>query len=264
MTRLDNGYPDYNKRWLDYKTRNIYTMRIKSDNYTQTNLSQISHSNTNMARANPWKVINTPLPPPSPTELSHGFTIHAPSSSDLWETPTTAPVFTSPMIYQSIPLGPFRTARVTITADLKDLYAQGGLALIIHRPDAARAWVKAGVEFMNGEQLVCVVGRDTLPDASLGTVITTGSGSDADANAVEAEVTIEMVREETGLAVFEIVAGDGSGHGKRRVIREMAWVFSGSGDEECWIGAYAAKPLGDAKDPDIVVRFRDLVVEVLD
>lgn len=241
-------------------------MEIKSDNYTQTNLSQLSHRSTNMARTSPWKVINTPLPPPSPAELSHGFTIHAPSSSDLWETPTTAPVFTSPMIYQSIPFGSFRRARVTITADLKDLYAQGGLALIIHRPDAARAWVKAGVEFMDGEQRVCVVGRDRLPDASLGTLVTTGSGSgsDADANAAEAEVTIEMVREETGLAVFEILAGDGSGPWKRKVIREMAWVFSGSGDEECWVGAYAAKPVGDAKDPDIVVRFRDLVVEVLD
>ncbi|BCS21166.1 uncharacterized protein APUU_21598A [Aspergillus puulaauensis] len=232
--------------------------------HPQTNLSQLPHRNTNMARASPWKAVNTPLPPPSATELSHGFTIHAPSSSDLWETPATAPVFTCPMIYQSIPLGSFRRSRVTITADLKDRYAQGGLALIIHRPDAARAWVKAGVEFMDGEQLVCVVGRDRLPDASLGTLITTSSGSGSDADAAEAEVTIEMVREDTGLAVFEILAGDGSGHGKRKVIREMAWVFSASGDEECWIGAYAAKPAGDAKDPDIAVRFRGLVVEVLD
>lgn len=202
-----------------------------------------------------WKVINSPSPVLTPTELSHGFTIQAPSSSDLWQTPT-GPVFTYPMIYQSIPLRSFHRARVTITADLKELYGQGGLALIIYRPDATHAWVKADLEFLNGEQLVCVIGRDSLPDSSLGTSIMTGSDGNA-------EVTIEMTRDDTGLAVFEIGAGD-SGSGKRRVIREMAWVFAGSGDEECWVGAYAAKPLGDAKDPDMVVSFRDLVVEISD
>ncbi|OJI97946.1 hypothetical protein ASPVEDRAFT_24861 [Aspergillus versicolor CBS 583.65] len=175
----------------------------------------------------PWKVVNSPSPVPSPTKLSHGFTIQAPSSSDMWGTPT-GPVFTSPM---------------------------GGLALIIHRPDATRAWVKAGPGFINGEQLVCVAGRDRLPDSSLGTSIMASSDGNA-------EVTIEMARDDTGLAVFEIQA-EGSGPERKRVIRETAWVFAGSGNEECWIGAYAAKPLGDAKDPDIVVRFRDLVVEIL-
>lgn len=82
----------------------------------------------------------------------------------------------------------------------------------------------------------------------------------ADGNA---EVTTELTRDDTGLALFEIQAGE-SGPEKRKVIREMAWVFVGSDSEECWIGAYAAKPLGDAKNPDMVVRFRDLVVETLD
>ncbi len=108
---------------------------------------------------------------------------------------------------------------------------------------------------MNGEQIVCVVGRDGLPDSSLGTSIATG----ADPNIASDEVTIEMVREGTGLAVFETQAGDGTGPGRRKVIRKMAWVFAGSGDEECWIGAYAAKPVGDAKGPDMVVRFRGFV-----
>lgn len=55
------------------------------------------------------------------------------------------------MVYQFIPLESFRRAWITVTADLEELYAQGGLALIIHRPDATRALIKAGIEAMNGE-----------------------------------------------------------------------------------------------------------------
>ncbi|KAL4936807.1 hypothetical protein BDV06DRAFT_216368 [Aspergillus oleicola] len=205
-----------------------------------------------------WKVLKSASVPPSTSELSDGFTINAPVGTDLWETPGTPPVFNCPMIYRSMPLVSFRRARVTVTANIESPYAQGGLALIIHRADGTRAWVKTGVEFMNGEQLVCTVGKDQAPDWSPGSTIPQQEPGDR-----KREVTIEMVREETGLAVFEISAGCEPGTEKRKVIRELAWVFSVASNEhvECWVGAYAAKPLGNENEGYLVVKLRGLVVD---
>ncbi|KAL4957084.1 hypothetical protein BDW69DRAFT_52352 [Aspergillus filifer] len=196
--------------------------------------------------------------PPSTSELSDGFTISAPLGTDLWETPTTPPVFNCPMIYKSLALSSFRRARVTVTADIKSLYAQGGLVIIIHRADGTRAWIKTGVEFLDGQQMICVVGKDSAPDWSPGLIITP-----QEPGVREREVTIEISREENGLAVFELCDGVEPGSERRRMIRELAWVSSAAGDErvECWVGAYAAKPLGDDGESELVVRFRRLVVE---
>ncbi|KAL4928915.1 uncharacterized protein BDV17DRAFT_291240 [Aspergillus undulatus] len=203
-----------------------------------------------------WKVLHSAIQPPSTSELSDGFAIHAPLSTDLWETPSTPPVFNCPMIYKPMPLASFKRARVTVTADIQSLYAQGGLALIIHRSDGTRAWIKTAVEFMDGEQLVCTVGKDQWPDWSPGSMIPPRL-----AGQPVREVTIEIAREPTGLAVFETGAEARDGLKKRRMIRELAWVFAGDASDECYVGAYAAKPLGDEKDGDMVVRFRGLIVE---
>ncbi|KAL4789287.1 hypothetical protein BDV19DRAFT_395192 [Aspergillus venezuelensis] len=205
-----------------------------------------------------WKLLHSASAPPITSELFDGFTISAPLGTDLWETSTRPPVFNCPMIYKSMPLSSFRRARVTVTADIKSPYAQGGLAFMLHRKDGTRAWIKTGVEFMDGQQMVCAVGKDQAPDWSPGSTI-----APQEPDVREREVTVEICSEEGGLAVFEISDGAEPGTEKKRMIRELAWVFSPAGDEhvECWVGAYAAKPLGDEGDGDLAVRFRGLVVE---
>ncbi|KAL4959272.1 DUF1349 domain-containing protein [Aspergillus stella-maris] len=207
-----------------------------------------------------WKILHSASisTPPSTSELSDGFTITAPLGTDLWETSTAPPVFNCPMIYKSMPLSSFRRARVTVTANIKTLYAQGGLAFMLRRTDGTRAWIKTGVEFIDGQQMVCVVGKDQAPDWSPGSTIVP-----QEPGVQEREVTVEISREEGGLAVFEISEGGEPGSERRKMIRELAWVLSPTGDEhvECWVGAYAAKPLGKEGDGDLVVRFRRLSVE---
>ena len=107
-------------------------------------------------------IIDTTLPVPIPTELSHGFTIH--------------------------------------------------------RPDATRAWIKAGIQVMNGNGLSALLGGTDclIPGWGLRlqpVLLIPISASD--------EVTIEMERAGTGLAVFGTQAEDDSGPEKRKVIRDM-------------------------------------------
>ncbi|KAL3470490.1 hypothetical protein BJX99DRAFT_264170 [Aspergillus californicus] len=199
----------------------------------------------------PWKAINVSSTLPSPAELTSGFTLHAPPSSDLWETPDTPAVFTTPVVYQDMPLGVFKRARVTITANITELYAQGGLALIVHCADGSRKWVKTGMEFMHGRQIVGTVGKDLWPDWSPGSAI-----PDCETGR---EMTVEMVRGAMGLEVYEVEMKDGVE--TRTMIRDLVWVFTGNEDAECWVGAYVAKPLGNAGDASMVVTFRDLVIE---
>ena len=53
---------------------------------------------------------------------------------------------------------------------------------------------------------------------------------------------------------------------ERRPVREITWVFDGDGDpgnDQAWIGVYAAKPTKDEDDDSraLEVTFRDFVVE---
>ncbi|KAL4885401.1 hypothetical protein BJY04DRAFT_179670 [Aspergillus karnatakaensis] len=200
----------------------------------------------------PWRTANIPSPLPEDAQFMHGFTLHGPSSSDLWEAPGSDPTFTAPMIYQAMPVQAFRRVRVTVTAELAHLYAQGGVALIIHRADGSRAWLKTGVEFVDGRQVLCTVGKDRNVDCSYASTVEHGE-----------EVTIEVERGGCGVVVYKVDLDAGTEGGKenRTVVRDLAWVVSGDQMEECWIGVYVAKPLGDAGDPDVVVKFRELVIE---
>lgn len=122
--------------------------------------------------------------------------------------------------------------------------------MVIHCRDGNTRWIKTGLEFIRGQRIVGTVGKDQWPDWSGGSVVPEGmEGS---------EVTVEMARLDLHLAVVEINGGEGGE--ERKVIREIDWVFAGNnGDEECWVGVYAAKPGGTGSD--LVVSFSGLIIE---
>ncbi|KAJ5297826.1 hypothetical protein N7508_008075 [Penicillium antarcticum] len=94
-------------------------------------------------------------------------------------------------------------------------------------PEGYEKWIKMESEVMDGQQMICVVGKDQWPDLSLGRRFTR-RGS-------------ESVTEETP------------------ILREIGWVFAEEQSVECLFSVYAAKP--GTTDED-VVDFKDLVIEL--
>lgn len=80
-------------------------------------------------------------------------------------------------------------------------------------------------------------------------------------------MTVEFAREaipgtdEPSLWVYLVEDGGR----RRRPIREVTWAFEGGagGEEECWVGVYAAKPTPTPADPseELEVRFSGLTIE---
>lgn len=65
--------------------------------------------------------------------------------------------------------------------------------------------------------------------------------------------TLELSREEDGsLWVYQLEGV------KRLPMREVTWFFEGDGNEECWVGVYAAKPTGNGA---LEVTFSHLMIE---
>ena len=154
-------------------------------------------------------------------------------------------------------LSTFRRARVTVSADWKTLYDQGGLCLALPQSPGSthRKWIKTGIEFYKGVPQVSTVACDRWPDWSLSPLPTSG----------EKSVTVEMEREviegEKG-STLHIYMMEGI---ERKPIREVTWVFGEDEDMEgeCWVGAFVAKPKKDADDEEkaLSVDFGNLSVD---
>ena len=197
-----------------------------------------------------WKAVNIDTDPPAASEIPRKFSIRASPQTDIWESPISKRAFNAPILYQSMPLAKFKRARVTIASDFQDTYSQGGLIIILHPRNGDTQWVKIGVESLQGEQMVSVVGKDRWPDCSNGSVLQKEEQG--------CEATIEMVRRDSYLEVAEIEFRNGEERSK--VIREIIWAFAArTGDEECWVGAYAAEPTDTVSD--LVVTFTGLDIE---
>lgn len=180
---------------------------------------------------------------PAPSELPNDFTISAKANTDLWKKPPSTHSFNCPILHQTIKLSAFKSARVAVSAEWKELYDQGGLCIIINKADGSRKWVKTGVEFVEDAAHVSTVAMDRWSDWSLRPMPSAGGMG----------ATVEMAREEDGSLWVYLLEGV-----KRRPLREVTWFFEGDGEEECWIGVYAAKPCGKG---EIEVSFSHLVVE---
>lgn len=174
------------------------------------------------------------------------FSIKAPPSTDVWAKPPSTYRFNAPILYESLPLKSFKRARVSIVAEWKVLYDQGGLIFVIgaQGDEAQRQWIKCGIEFTNNKPHISVVSKDRWADWSLTEVPSGGQAT-----------TLELERDaENTLWVYLV---DGA---SRVPLREVTWAFEQEETVECWIGSYAARPASSPTD-DLAVDFRDFIVE---
>jgi uncharacterized protein len=182
-------------------------------------------------------------------DTSGSFEITASPGTDIWDKPPSTHSFNAPILYQTRTKGTFKSARVTITADWKDQYDQGGLALVIKSQDRGR-WVKTGIEFLDGIPLVGTVAKDEWSDWSLRPLL-------AETLSVEEVAIVEMENAADGSLWVWLV----SEAGKRLPLREVTWWGALPEDTEICIGPYAAKPAPNGEKGDLVVKFEGLEIK---
>lgn len=195
-----------------------------------------------------------------PTPLPKSFTICTPPDCDTWRKPPSTNNFNAPLLLRNLPLSSLRSARVTVSADWKTKFDQGGLVLILPGKEdrSQRKWVKTGIEFFEGRPNLSTVACDRWADWSLAPLPESDHG----------KVTIELSREvtkgekTTTLWVHSVDASTG----QKRALREVSWVFEDGSlqqETECEIGVYSAKPIKEESDEkkELEVKFEDLVIE---
>jgi uncharacterized protein len=156
-------------------------------------------------------------------DLSKPFDITCSPQTDVWDKPPSTHSFNAPIIYQTTTVGQFRRARVTVSADWKDKYDQGGLALVVNS-DAGRQWVKSGIEYENDRPNLSTVATPKWSDWSL-----------LPLSRQKAALEIETP-EDGSLWVF-LVEEDGT----KVALREVTWWADLSKSAELWVGPYVAK-----------------------
>jgi regulation of enolase protein 1 (concanavalin A-like superfamily) len=196
----------------------------------------------------------SPVPHTASSAPSSTFTLTASAPTDIWRKPPDLDVFTAPIAYQSLPISAFLSARVTVSAEWKTLYDQGGLVIVLPPKKSAvspeqKRWVKAGIEFYQGRPFMSVVAADEWADWSLVPL--------SEDNARDGQVTVEIERdrEEDGNlgSVLRLLVVEESG--KKTPIREVTWAFHGvEEEEEMWVGLFAAKPT-TSEVKELVVSF---------
>jgi uncharacterized protein len=179
-----------------------------------------------------------------PEGFPHRFKIDCAPDTDIWEKPPSTHSFNGPIIYRSLSVSAFRSAKVIVSANWKHKYDQGGLCLVINPNGMHRQWVKTGIEYLDGQPNVSTVATDRWSDWSLRPM---PSGDTVGA-------TIEMVNEDDGSLWVYLIDAD-----KRVPIREVTWWADVNKEVECWVGVYAAKPAKEHEN--LVVNFDHLVVE---
>lgn len=180
----------------------------------------------------------------APGELPTEFSITASTSTDIWVKPPDTKRFDAPILHKIFPLSSFARARVSVSANWKDLYDQGGLILVVPQKDGTKHWVKTGIEFYKGQAMASTVSStDNGSDWSLLPI--PGGGS---------SVTIEMVKEDGSLWIYII-------EGVRHVpIREVTWILADAENKgDCWLGAFAAKPSNEGGKLEVI--FAHLLIE---
>ena len=197
--------------------------------------------------------------PPLPKQLDR-FTLCAKSNTDLWTKPSATNKFNCPFLYRIIKLASFSRARVSVSAAWKDQYDQGGLCLMLPQKDGPPKWIKTGIEFEDGSAHVSTVATDRWSDWSLYPVPSNQNTSDVDGgnggdgnNANVVVATVEMSKHRDGSLWVYLIDGD-----RKEPLREVTWFADLGGSDECWIGAYTAKP---SKSGELAVSFSHLVIE---
>ncbi|PWW77863.1 hypothetical protein C7212DRAFT_101235, partial [Tuber magnatum] len=184
------------------------------------------------------------------------FTLSTEPVTDLWRKPPNLIASNQPTLYTPLLLSTFVSATASFRADWKTLYDQAGLIMIFLRSPPAEAstkpplglpedhppaWIKSGIEFVNG-----IPNRGTVsapfnlwadwslvPNLDAGTSIT-----------FEREGAVDGGQLGSSLQIF-LVEGEEK---RKTMVREVTWGFA---EElvECgtvtWVGVYLAKPTRD-------------------
>lgn len=147
--------------------------------------------------------------------------------------------FNAPAIGARIPVSAFKTLSATVSGPWKTQFDQGGLLIAFPKSPGAdlhdSQWIKAGIEFFNGEPKLGVVGTDRFSDWSLCPMFEEGS-----------KASFVAAKEGDTIWIYAVVKG------KREPLREIKWadLEGRAKDAEMWVGVYGAKPTpeeGDAK-----------------
>lgn len=197
-----------------------------------------------------WEALNTPTSS-IPSDTTKPFTLSTPPKVDIWRR-LSSNDFNAPAIGTRIPLSTFHSLSATVFGPWKTKFDQGGLLLAFpSHPGGSLEnvqWIKAGIEYFEGEPKLGVVGTDRYSDWSLCAMFEAGGKARLEA----------VVEEGETIWVYAVVGG------KRQPLREVKWVFEGKGREsEVWVGVYAAKPTPDEGDEGRVleVGFEDVILE---
>lgn len=187
-----------------------------------------------------------------PTTLS-AFHISAIAPTDLWRKLPSLDVHNVPTYTTDVKFGQFRRARVTVSAEWKRLYDQGGLIFLMPaKGDALPRWVKTGIEFHDERPNLSTVAAKEGADWSLVPLTNTS-------------VTLEIEREiKDGVLGPSLWIYFYEGE-KRTAVREITWVWDGSvaDDDVVKVGAYSARPTEDPSDRKgtLKVDFTELTIE---
>ncbi|KAF2863914.1 hypothetical protein K470DRAFT_210107 [Piedraia hortae CBS 480.64] len=165
------------------------------------------------------------------------FTLTAYPKTDVWRPSDDSDVFNAPYVFAKLDPNKFTNMSVTVSADWKTLYDQGGL-ILAYGEQNPRQWIKAGIEFFEGHPMIGVVGTDRYSDWSL----TPNPGKDHN------KATLEFVREGTELWIY--LVGENQ---KRQAVREVRWAFI-SPKSPLEVGCYAAKPTPDSDNATAGVK----------
>lgn len=205
-----------------------------------------------------WHILNAPSEH-VPANPRQPFTLPIPPTTDIWRPDTSSDVFTAPFLYHVLPISAFKRISVTVSANWKTQFDQGGLAIVFPDPSSSNAngnaskWIKTGIEFYEGNPALSTVTCDRFSDWSLCPLASTDGAKVCTA-------TVEAVREDKKLIVNVIEDG------VKRPLREIMWAFleDRDGDAEMWVGVYGAKPTAENEDAakGIEVSFEGLVVDV--
>lgn len=179
-------------------------------------------------------------------DLSGPFQITSPPGTDIWDKPPSTHSFNAPIIYQTTSVGALKSAKVTVSAQWKDRYDQGGLVLVVKTPDTTR-WVKTGIEFEYGIPNISTVAKDQWSDWSLRPLLTESSN----------KATIELEVIDDGSLWVWLVGSDGQKH----ALREVTWYAGLEKSVQVWVGVYVAKPAPSGEKDDLVVDFEGLVIQ---
>jgi len=156
------------------------------------------------------------------------ISLKTPPRTDIWRRarPGSAPdadVFNAPSLTLTLPNSKtFLRLSATFTVPYKTQFDQGGI--LLHWPSSqTNRWVKAGIEFFEGEPELGVVGTDRYSDWSLAPM---------PEGKAQTKCRMEAARDGTTLWVHVVAAG------KRRALREVKWAFldEGAGGEEMRVG----------------------------